>query len=300
MEAFRPRNILCAVDLGPTTPNVLAWAGRLATIFGGQLDILHAHGWELPEYFTATQMEQLLAEIRRARKKLEEHLSKLAKDATGGRIAVRVHVVEAPPVDAILERAKQWPADLVVVGSHGRTGLARFVLGSVSESILHHSSVPTLVVRNQPPASGARLLCPVTLTPESLGALEIAAEVAQKLQAELDVLHVVEADGADLQAERARLCEAVPESARQRCTLREQVRSGRPAEQIVLAAREIKADLIVLAAARRSFLEWTALGITTDRILRYSPCSVLVLPSAATDPGTPSPGLKAKRSQGAQ
>ncbi len=299
MKEFRPHNILCAVDLGPTTANVLAWAARLAAAFCGLLDVVHAHWWELPDYFTATQMERLLAEIRRARKKLEEELRKLVAETAGDGVPAQVHVIEAPPVNAILERAKQWPADLVVVGSHGRTGLARFVLGSVSESVLHHSTVPTLVGRNQPPASDGRLLCPVTLTPESLVALGAAAEIARKLQAELAVLHVVEADGADLKAEHDRLCAAVPESVRQQCTLQEQVRSGRPAEQIVLAARELKTDLIVLAAARRQFLEWTALGVTTDRILRYSPCSVLVLPPE-TDAALPSPEPESGGSQARQ
>jgi nucleotide-binding universal stress UspA family protein len=159
------------------------------------------------------------------------------------------------------------------------------MLGSVSENVVRQVDVPTLVVRGAPPAEGAQVLCPVLLSPRSLRYVELAAAVTEAMGGKLEVLHAVESEDADVGAAQARLCDFVPKSARERCEIRETVRSGNAAEQIVLASRELHSDLIVIAAEHRPFLELTAWGSTTEHVLRHSPCSVLVLPWRATQAG---------------
>ena len=90
-----------------------------------------------------------------------------------------------------------------------------------------------------------------------------------------------------MQAEevRQRLCDWVPQEVRGRCQISEVVGRGNPAEQIILMAREHSADLIVMGAQHRPFLEFTTLGTTTERVMRHSLASVLVIPTgkAKTD-----------------
>jgi nucleotide-binding universal stress UspA family protein len=59
---------------------------------------------------------------------------------------VRIDIVEGSPVDAILDRARQERADLIVMGTHGRTGLSRLLVGSVAEGVLRHAPCPVVVV----------------------------------------------------------------------------------------------------------------------------------------------------------
>jgi len=97
---------------------------------------------ELP---AGTQPHNLAEEIS----KQEEYLHAQARSLSD--IAeVRTSVEVGSPVDCIVERAQDRKADLVVMASHGRGGLTRFVMGSVAESVLHRLDVPLLIVRPDP------------------------------------------------------------------------------------------------------------------------------------------------------
>jgi nucleotide-binding universal stress UspA family protein len=282
MTTFAPKRILSAVDFSPVSKQILEWSVRLATPFAATIEVLHADWWEPPNYFTPSQMKSLLAESKAARGELERQLEHTTRTVTGGRVPHEVYVVDGHPVPAILRRVAESAPGLLILGSHGRSGVARLMLGSVSENVVRQVDVPTLVVRGAPPATGGRVLCPVTMASRSLRYLELAAAVASAMGAHLEVLHSAEARDTDVRDAHDRLCEFVPENLRGQCEIRESVRSGNAAEQIILAAREQASDLIVIGAEHRPFLEMTAWGTTTDHVLRHSPCSVLVLPWRAT------------------
>lgn len=285
MTPFAPKRIVAALDLSPVSRQILEWSVRLAAPFGARIELLHANWWEPPEYFTRAQVESLLAENRAAHAELNRRLNELAASLIAGRAPHEIHVLDSHPVPAILRRVEETGAGLVLLGSHGRSGVARLMLGSVSENVVRQIDVPTLIVRGSPPAQHGRVLCPVVMKPHSLRYLELAAEATSALDGSLEVVHSVETPNADVRAALARLCDFVPPSARGRCTIQETIRSGNAAEQIILTAREHGSDLIVLGAEHRPFLELTSWGTTTDRVLRHSPCSVLVLPWRAIQAG---------------
>src|SRR5439155_13561294 len=95
----------------------------------------------------------------------------------------------------ILEHAASLPADLIVLGTHGRSGFEHLLLGSVAEKVLRQARCPVLTV---PPKSGAapplykRLLCPVDFSEPSIRALRFALSIAQESGPHVTVLHAFE------------------------------------------------------------------------------------------------------------
>ena len=285
MTLLKPSNVLCAVDLSPVSGAVLKWAGLFARTFGVPLEALYADWWEPPRYFTETQIEQLSRQEKEGEQVVERELETLAKSALDELVAYKTTVVEGHPTVRILERAKQLSTGLIVMGSHGRAGVARLRLGSVAEDVVRSSSCPVLIVKSdqspeQLPAI-KNIVCPINFTNLSQQSIVISSELAAAFGARLWVVHAA-ADHKEVKEEevRQRICDWVPQEVRGRCEVSEVVRHGDPAEQIILAAREHSADLIVMGAQHRPFLEFTTLGTTTERVIRHSHASVLVIPAA--------------------
>lgn len=282
MKPFAPKEILCAVDLGPASKLVLGWSRLFAQAFGSRVGVLHSDWTEPPRYFTPAQIEVITAESEKRKAKLIEELDGMARQIFGPQADVAVKIVEGHPVPVLRERIRADHPDLLVLGSHGRSGVARLMMGSVAENIVRESPCPALVVRGEKaPSAIGRILCPVSFTDAGRRCLETSAALAAAFHASLDVLHAAEEPGMKPEEVHDRLCQWVPGEAREQCQVTEIVRHGRAAEQIILHAREHPVDLIVLAAEHRPLLEMTTLGTTTERVMRHSPCSVLVLPRGA-------------------
>jgi nucleotide-binding universal stress UspA family protein len=126
------KRILVGVDGSETSQRGLDEAIRLAKASGGQLLLVHALNQLMTANFAA------VARARQAEVRCESRLV----DAGG-----------SPAADVIVQEAKAWPADLIVLGTHGRKGLKRLALGSDAELVLRTSPVPLLLVRSQPEAS---------------------------------------------------------------------------------------------------------------------------------------------------
>jgi nucleotide-binding universal stress UspA family protein len=282
MSKFAPKQILCPVDLSPASNAVLSWARLIAEPFGSRVEVFHSDWSEPPRYFTEGQLSALDAEAVLRRQTLERDLQDLAQNVLGSGISFTVSVVEGHAVDVIIERLKENPPDLVVMGSHGRSGVARLLMGSVAENVVRQAECPTLVVRGPEIPAGQRqlhrVLCPVNLTDTARECAELASGVAAALGAELRVMQAVEGKAPHSDTTREHLCQWVPEDVRSRCRVTEMVLKGDAAEQIILSARREKIDLIVLGAERRSFLEFSTLGRTTERVLRHGPSSILLVP----------------------
>ena len=123
---------------------------------------------------------------------MKDDVSKLAKEALRANVAFDIAIVEGYPVDAILARAASQKADMIVMGSHGRSGFSRLRLGSVAENVVRATTIATLVTKahvDAQPAKIGRVLCPVSLTKMSHKGLKLAAEVAETFRAQLVVLH---------------------------------------------------------------------------------------------------------------
>ncbi|HZT71113.1 MAG TPA: universal stress protein [Terriglobia bacterium] len=287
MTIFKPKKILCAVDLSPVSERILQWAGLFASTFDARVDVLYVDWWEPPRYFTEAQIHELTRQNQEGKKALREELERAAKRTLDGVATYNVSIVEGHPAQRILDRASELKAEMIVMGSHGRTGMARLRLGSVAEDVVRASLCPVLIVKTAEELEGRpsveNILCPVNFSGLSLQCLELSSEIANQFGARLWVVHATDHEDVKLEEVHERICEWVPPEVRGRCDVSEVVRRGDASEQILLMAREHSADIIVIGAQHRPLLEFTTLGTTTERVMRHSHVSVLVVPVKRTE-----------------
>ncbi len=286
MRIFAPKEILCPIDMGPASPAVLSWARLLAQVFHARVEVFHAYWFEAPRYFTEGQMETLRSQMDRQREILEREVRKLAGQHLGVQVPFTVSIVEHHAVDVILNRLRTNPPDLIVMGSHGRSGVSRLLLGSVAENVAHEARCPVVIVKGSeiPPEKNRlnRILCPV----HSIGDIRTcsisAADLARVFGAELIVLHVSEETDAYDQEQEEQFCQRISDEARSRCHITEISRKGNAAEQIVLSAREQSVDLTMIDSGHKSILDSRSLGRTAVAVMRHSSNSVLLVPMASS------------------
>lgn len=278
MEPSWPQQILCPIDFSETSARALRHAGRLARLSGGRITVAHAHSWEAPVYFTASRMADLERQFEEAKHEAEQALKEfVARESPG--LPAAVAVVDAAPTEGILHLAKETSTDLLVMGTHGRSGWNRFLLGSVTERVIHETAIPVLTM---PPVAGGnvdlppvhRILCPVNDSAAARTALRHAARLASLFQAELIALHVVEPGPRTPQPD---LCNWLATEERARCEMREMVVTGNAAERILGLAEEARADLVVIGARRTALRDATVIGTTSIRVVRHSPVPVLTV-----------------------
>ncbi|MGB9606566.1 MAG: universal stress protein, partial [Bryobacteraceae bacterium] len=258
----------------------LQYASALGRCSGARITVLHASSFEAPVYFTQGQLEELRARWRAALRQGEKDLRDFARKSLGpeaGTLAYRI--VEGRPVETILRIARQTGADLIAMGTHGRSGWNRLMLGSVAERVLRETDIPVLTVRGnlkppETPLAIRNILCPVNDTPVARRALEHAAAMARCLGATLTLVHV---DEGSQPGRIDDLCAWVPDEQRRHCRIREIVRRGEASREIVAQATEEGCDLLVIGAQHRRFFDSTVIGSTTVRVVRHAPCPVLTV-----------------------
>jgi nucleotide-binding universal stress UspA family protein len=143
MWTYPPHEILVAVDFGDASARALRVAGELARTFNSEVRALHAETLEAPPYFTSEQVRSIERQRRAARGEATRYLAAFAQQHAG--VPIVPLISDAPPADAILHAGRD--TDLIVMGTHGRRGPARWWAGSVAERVVRESPVPVLVVR---------------------------------------------------------------------------------------------------------------------------------------------------------
>ena len=142
------QNILVPVDGSETSYTAVAQAAELAKAFGGKITVVQVLALDpyiAAEYISATQTNDL---IERARTSVLKTLEEAAAKFSDLGIPVEAKLLEGQVVHReIIREAETSKADLIVIGSHGRTGLKRLFLGSVAQSVLGEEHIPVLVVR---------------------------------------------------------------------------------------------------------------------------------------------------------
>jgi nucleotide-binding universal stress UspA family protein len=162
-----PSRFLVAVDFGEPSARALRAAAALAGPLNATLDAVHAETLEAPPYFTPDQAESLARQRENARASAERFLVQFAEKQ--GVALRRPAIADGPAYAAILKLADE--ADLVVMGTHGRTGPSRWWLGSVAERVVRESPVPVLVVRAASTDEDAATMFrrPLVIAPSSAG-----------------------------------------------------------------------------------------------------------------------------------
>ncbi len=274
-----PQNILCPVDLTPNSSEVLDWAGCLAEAFNAHVTLLHSGFCEIPALAEESMIPLYDELITKQKDNVQSQLVRMGNEILGERVSWGAVFIDGHPAESILEWVENHRIDLVVMGSHRRRAVARFLMGSVSENVTQHVSCPTLVVRSKPgaPPKLERILCPVSTAYLTQECVDLAFFLASSFKGQLYVLNVVD-EITESGGTSRELSNWLPEDVRAQSQIFEIVKKGNTAERIIHWARDHGVDLVVLGAKHRPFLEFTILDSTAVRLMRHSPCSVLLLP----------------------
>jgi nucleotide-binding universal stress UspA family protein len=209
-----------------------------------------------------------------------EDIEEFLEPARKAGLPVRACVERGDSVAQILEQALETDADVIVMGTHGRSGVERWVVGSVLEGVLRKASCPVLAVprpreRSRPPGPvHGRILCAVGLSERSAYTLAYAMELARSTSSLVTVLHVSDEVGGP----RAR---AIWER-ELRKRLHAAVPSDHPCEEVVLSGA-VPRQILKLAEAEQTALivlgsDAGGLGPTASRVVREATAPVLIVP----------------------
>jgi nucleotide-binding universal stress UspA family protein len=296
------KRILCPVDFSESSTRALAHAAALARWYEAQLTVLHVvptfdpvqfrGEYGVPvEFVNPVTREEVLHEMRqlleRAGVSPEARLSAEAGDASA----------------TIVDQALMTKADLIVIGTHGRRGFKRLLLGSVAETVLHEAPCPVLTVSPHTGAASSdvvtfkRILCPIDFSPSALQALGFALDLARQAGGLVTLLHVVEWLAEDEPAgstsfnfpelrkhmvddARQRLGSLVAAESRAWCEIEDVIVSGRAHREILRIAEASSAELIVMGAQGRGGVGLALFGSTTQQVVRGAACPVLTVRGA--------------------
>ncbi|HVA95591.1 MAG TPA: universal stress protein [Candidatus Dormibacteraeota bacterium] len=283
------KNILYATDFSPSAEAALPYAVGLAKRYAGTVHGVHAR---YPATYPIVGPEAMPQVMDAAEEQAKSETQQLNEMLEG--IPHQVTVSEGDIWPMIHEIAGREKTDLIVIGTHGRTGFKRLLLGSVAEEIFRRAACPVLTVG--PHASGnterrlemKEILFATDFSQESLAALPYAVSLAQEHQAGLMLLHVVEPSEkgdlvhAELYADSIvrQLEKLVPKEAASWCEPKYKVEKGDTAEKILEIAIGLGADLIVLGVRGTDGGMSAATHISQSvahRIVTQAKCPVLTV-----------------------
>lgn len=296
---IRIHHVLCPVDLSDVSQHALDHAAAVAHWYDARLTVLYVFA-NMP----AMDLPPLVLEAA-DRARLRGEMQRMAARVPSG-VDVDFLVIEAERVhEALLETARERAADLVVIGTHGRSGFQRLFLGSVTEKVIRKAECPLMVVpprapdvNPDAPVQFRRIICAVDFSRSSLSALGYALDLAEEADARLTLLHVIEippelrehvvAPDFDVDRIRAaaeaealrRLRELIPEQAHTYCTVRTAVVEGSAYRELLRQAAGDQADLIVMGVRGRGAIDMLVFGSTTHHVIRAATCPVLVVRDA--------------------
>jgi nucleotide-binding universal stress UspA family protein len=286
--------ILCPIDFSPFSERALAYAMKLAVWYGARLHVMHV----MPLLSNNERTPASLTLTGRNFRAFIERCRLPGADVSAGLVE------SADPAKRILEAADAFDVDLIVTGSHGRTGYQHALLGSVVETLLRRSARPVLAIPShfgaRPTAeiTFSRIMCAVDFDKPSLNALAHASSLAEEAGATLTVLHVIEkplelsanalSPGFDITAIRANaeakclqtLQVLIPEHARDHCRVETAVLEGGASRQILRLAGEQQVDLIVLGSHNRNVFDLAIFGSDAKDVIGQAHCPVLIVPTA--------------------
>src|SRR2546425_3059936 len=295
MDNFR--KLFVAIDFSPSSDEALREAHNRALSTRARLAVCHVVPNELRSNLLFPHISRIAAlKFPLEEKKIAEAASARVSEVTG-RTGEEFELIvdDGTPQALILNRAEEWGADLIIMGSHGQTSAADALLGSVTDSVIRHAHCPVLIVRRG--GSGRRILAGTDFSDPSLPAIEAAVDEAKRVGGELTVIHVLDLVWApaaypalafggapfNISAEELKELEVaatqrLEESLKHFNVAGETlVTTGSAGAALIDVASERKADLVVVGTIGRTGLRRALLGSVAETVARRAPCSVLVV-----------------------
>jgi nucleotide-binding universal stress UspA family protein len=274
------RKIAVLFDFSWTSRQALEWGLQLGSRFRSSLSVLHA----LP------RGEDLAGTEQRIREEVDLKIRRLGSEHPPPEVSIHVHT--GPAVYTLLSAIDAAAPDLVVLGTHGQTGLLHVLMGSVAEKVVRHSPSPTLVIKRASAWPPRQVLIPVSFDDDVFEeSLLAASELRTALGLSAELIHVVEPPQpiayapeslaglpvfkpeAAVKESLARLREIA--SRHKALSLVPHTTVGQPAHEICQAAARLGSDLILMPTHGRSGATRWLMGSVAEQTVRYAPCNVL-------------------------
>jgi len=296
------KHILCPIDLSTISSRALAHAAALTRWYGARLTVLHV----VPTFEPVQVRSRALTGAVRieypiSREDILAEVMRVAIDQAGVARDATFAAESGDPVTTIVDQALATSADLIVMGTHGRSGFKRFLLGSVAEHLLREAPCPVMTI---PPHARAEtadavtfktILCPMDFSPSAMQALRSALALARQDRGTVTLFHVIEwlsehepraqtlftvGEGPMMiEDAQERLRSLVTSESVEWCAIAPQVVGGSPSRKIIEAAESGSADLIVMGAQGLGGLRLALLGSTTQQVVRGASCPVMTVRS---------------------
>ncbi len=291
------KHILVPSDFYETSRMAFDHAVALARRFSARISLLHVITlFDDDPYNTETAFPPLEEYYRTLEQHAGERLEKTAAEHSEKKLDIRCIVQRGvSPYEEILRFAEEEGVDFIVMGTHGRTALSRFFLGSVAQKVIHHAACPVMVVRHGLPQHSIRcrrLVVPMDFSEQSRNAAQLAFELVEA-DGVVDLVHVVEsmASQAYFSTEGEIVIDVSPQVRESSETLLQKEAEAAPKEKkvntvlleggiarsIIDYAEKEGADLIIMGTHGEDPLSRLLIGSQTNRVIRKAPCPVITV-----------------------
>lgn len=292
------KRILMPTDFSHNANQALHYAIMLADTFGAEVTAFHVVTlFESDPNNPSHQFPEMSEVYDSMEKAANINMKQLLADHA--EVKIKYEVVRGiSPAEDILNHAKTENFDLIVLGTHGRSGISRFLLGSATEKIIRHMPCPVMTIRYHSEMlikpQLKRIVVPLDFSAYSKQALAYATAYASKFGASLYILHVIEEQlhPAYYVTGDVSIFKLIPDLREKSHTALQQfagkeipkniehsfhIREGRAHNEIVNFGEEQDADLIVITTHGLSGLDHLLIGSTTEKVVRKAKCPVLAV-----------------------
>ena len=276
-------HILVPTDFSEISQRALEYAKVIAELGHSELLLLHVN----PPIDLITPPEAAWVDLSEVQSREEEQLEETSAALRSEGFRAQAISVAGPLYDELLSTVKQYKTDLIVLGTHGKKGLERLLLGSDAEAVLRKAHCPVLTVGPGVPKIQDKtwrireVICPTNLKPRSAEVVAYAHKLAALHEAELVLFHVKSSNEPEDDVDWVSFEEAfhhyVPEDLGKRSWLRTRLASGAPATSIVDLAKERGSDLIVMGVHPTSLVGTHLVRGTAAKVLAEAPCPVMTI-----------------------
>src|SRR6266478_5723918 len=294
-KTLKIRLILCPIDFSEFSVSAYRHALSVAEHYEAKLVAQHiVELWRHPSFDFAASAGLYEESLQALRESGKEQLQEFVKKHTHDEIQPELVVQVGVAADSILSFAQSQETDVIVMGTHGRRGFDRLMLGSVTDRVMRRAPCPVLAASKPHDSVAAgeerghvhhlsRILFCADFSENSERALTYAISATAEYDAELTLLHVLEEIPSPAKTEEAiaavteRLDKLIPPEGRKNVKIKTAVRIGKPYWQIIQLALGAQIDLVTMGVRGRGALDLAVFGSTTYRVIQLGSCPVLAV-----------------------
>jgi nucleotide-binding universal stress UspA family protein len=290
------QHILVPLDFSEFSNKALDFALAIAEKFHSQITLFHAVVLFQDDVDEEQRLQEYEEWIKRRERNIHHQMNNSQQKAESRGLKVDSIIKRGVnAADVIVEYLQDHPCDLVIMGTHGRTGLKHLLLGSVAEKVVRLSPIPVMTIhRSLQKFQVSKILTPIDFSIYSKNAADDAIALASHLGSSLEFIHVIEHDihpsfyAAGIESifqidtglknrVITNLKEFLADQLNPNIKAEYVVREGKAHKEIVDYAKEAQTDLIVIATHGLTGLDYILLGSTAEKVVRSANCPVLTV-----------------------